>query len=228
MKKILSKRTAITLTVIGILLALAFTSLCCGGIIVFDRTAKVGIEGTLWNGKHFISLSAGCYETGRRISKEEPGRNGFDIYEVKGDPSHSFIVAKGSWTDARLYADENYQIPDSGKITKVCWNKSCIEDADFLKAINEIEAIMTTSFEYEVTALWSLGDIETVFFAYEQCPIATEYKGYMGKLDGKWVITTHVPSPSERVDEKGKEKPYKVGFFSIPDEYADVLSEHFE
>ena len=230
MKKGLSKRAGITLTVLGVFLAGVFLLLWCNGIIVFDHTARVGTEGTLWNGKSFISLSAGCYETGRRIAKEEPGRNDFGIYELKGDPSHRFIVAKGKgfWTDVHLYVDEDYQIPDSGKITKVCWNKNCIEDARFLQAINDIESIMTTSFEYEVTDLWLLGDIESIHFAYEDCPLATEYKGYMGKLDGKWVITTHIPSPSEQVDEIGNKKPYKVGFFSIPDEYADVLSEHFK
>lgn len=57
-------------------------------------------------------------------------------------------------------------------------------------------------------------------FAYGDCPVATEFKGYMGKINGNRVITTCI-SPDQKNDN-GSPKPYTVTCYSIPQQYAGI------
>lgn len=202
-----------------------FVLLCHSGVIVTDRSAIVGIEGMIWNGKGYSTVS-GQYTEGRTIAKSADGS--WDINEVKEDPSHNFVVVR-SFLDQRLYVADDYIIPTSGEITKVYWNGAYIENEDFLKAMSEIDATKTTSFDYETDAIFSLTDnqhMKILYVAYENCPVATVYKGYLGKINGNWTITTLV-SDDQR-NEDGSPKPYTVGCYSIPDKYTDILEAFFE
>lgn len=191
---------------------------------IFDRSASVGVEGMTWNGKRYSTVS-GEYTEGRTIAKSADGS--WDINEVKEDPSHTFVVAR-AFLDQQLYVADDYTVPTSGEITKVCWNGRYIEDQDFLKAVAEIDAAKTTTFEYQTDNIYALTDnqhMRRLYFAYEDCPVATQQKGCLGKVNGQWVITTYI-SP-DRYNEDLSPKPYTVRCFSIPDKYASILEKYF-
>lgn len=190
---------------------------------VIDYSARLyGFEGMNWNGRSY-SMIQGRYTEGKTIAKSEDGD--WRINEVKEDPTHTFLVAR-SFLANYLYVADDYEIPTSGEITTVCWNGVYIDDKDFLKAMNEIDAIKTATFDYETDANFTDDqDMKDLFFAYENCPVATEYKGYMGKINDKWTITTHIPL--REYDDDGFEKPCTVSCFSIPDQYVSILEKYF-
>ena len=91
-----------------------------------------------------------------------------------------------------------------------------------MDALAKIEAEKTTSFTYETDGIFALTDnqhMRRLYFAYDNCPIATNYKGYMGKVNGAWVITTYISHDTR--NEDGSPKPYSVGCYVIPEEYWD-------
>ncbi len=225
MKKKISKSTIIALCAFFIMAIGILSLLWYSDVFVIDRSAKVGNEGMTWNGKNYSTIS-GEYTEGRTIAKSEDGS--WDINEIKEDPSHKFVVAR-SFLDQYLYVADDYTVPSSGEITKVCWDGKYINNKDFLKAITEIDATKTTTFDYETEGIFMLTDnqhMRRLYFAYEDCPIATEYIGYMGKVNGKWVITTYI-SPAQNNDD-GSPKPYSVSCYSIPDKFGSILEKYFE
>ena len=225
MKKKLSKSTIIALCAFFIIAIGILSLLWYSDVFVIDRSAKVGFEGMTWNGKNYSTIS-GEYTEGRTIAKSEDGS--WDINEIKEDPSHKFVVAR-SFLDQYLYVADDYTVPSSGEITKVCWDGKYINNKDFLKAITEIDATKTTTFDYETEGIFMLTDnqhMRRLYFAYEDCPIATEYIGYMGKVNGKLVITTYI-SPDQNNDD-GSPKSYSVSCYSIPDKFGSILEKYFE
>lgn len=208
MKCKLSKFSIICLCVLFVIAIGIFVLLWNSGVFVFDRSAIVHVEGMVWKGQDYSRIS-GEYTEGRTIAKSEDGS--WKINEVKEDPSHTFVVAR-SFLDQYLYVSDAYTIPTSGEITKICWNREYIEDKEFIKALSEIDAAKTTSFAYNTEAIFVLKDnqrMKKLYFAYEGCPVATVYKGYLGKINGKWAITTD------------------GGCYSIPDKYSQVLEKYF-
>ena len=211
---------ALALVIVGVAIYVMWDR----GVFITDNSAAVGGEWMTWNGKTYVQIS-GEYSGGRAIAKTKDGNT--MIHEVKGDPSHTFMVAS-SFLNQRLYVLESYQIPQSGELTTVCWNGTFITDTEFLDAMAKIEAEKTTSFTYETDGIYAWRDnqrMKTLYFAYENCPVTTIYKGYMGKVNGEWVITTEI-SLDQR-DENGAPKPYTVGCYRIPREYWDILSKYF-
>ena len=224
MKSKLSKSVIFALCAFFIIIIGILSLLWYSGVFITDRSAKVGFEGMVWNGKNYSTIS-GEYTEGRTIAKSEDGS--WDINEIKEDPSHKFVVAR-SFLDQYLYVSDDYTIPKSGKITKVCWNGKYIQNKDFLKAMAEIDAAKTATFDYETEGIFMLTEnqhMRRLYFAYDECPIATEYKGYMGKVNGKWVITTYISSDQNNPD--GSPKPYSVTCYSIPDKFFNILEKHF-
>lgn len=194
------------------------------GVFVTERSAIVHMEGMTWKGQNYSRISGECTE-GRTIAKSEDGS--WDINEVKEDPSHTFVVAR-SFLDQYLYVLDDYIVPTSGEITKVCWNGEYIEDKEVIKALSEIDTTKTTSFEYETEAIFILNDsqrMKSLYFAYEECPVATVFKGYLGKISGKWTMTTYISS--DRNNDDGSPKPYIVGCYSIPGQYSQILEKCF-
>ena len=111
-----------------------------------------------------------------------------------------------------LYVSDDYTIPTDGEITTICWNREYIEDKEFIKAMSEIDAAKTTSFAYETERIFELTEnprMKKLYFAYEDCPVATVYKGYLGKINGQWAITTD------------------GGCYSIPDKSSKILEKYF-
>ena len=220
--KRLPKPAIITISVCLIMIVGILFLLWSTGVIVTDYSVRVGVEGMTWNGRSYSSVP-GQYSEGKRIAKS---KNGWNLNEVKEDPSHTFVVVR-SFLDQSLYVANDYIIPQSGKVTKAYWNRKYIADKDFLEAINEIDTAKTTTFEYETEGIFMLTDYQNMrelYFAYEDCPVATVHKGYMGKVNGKWVITTHISS--DRTNADGSPKPYTVSCYEIPQEYTSILEKY--
>lgn len=227
MKKMskLAKIALIVFSVIMILITI-FVLLLLQSLDVFvtDRTANVYIEGMTWKGRGYSTVS-GEYSEGKTIAKSANGS--WDINEVKEDPSHNFVVVR-SFLDQYLYVADDYNIPKSGEVTTVCWNGQYITNKEFIDAVTEIESERVTSFEYKTKGIFMLTDdqhMRKLVFAYEGCPVATEYKGYMGKVNGEWVITTYI-SP-DQFNADGSDKPYSVSCYVIPEEYSSILEKYF-
>ena len=194
------------------------------GAFIFDRSAYVSSNHMTWNGIEYSRIS-GDYTEGKTIAK---GKNcDWVVNMVEEDPSHTFIVAR-SFLDQYLLVSDDYIVPTTGKLTTVSWNGTYITNEFFLDAIANIEAEKTTTFTYETDGIYQLTDTQhmrCLYFAYESCPVATNFKGYMGKVNGEWVITTYI-SPDTRNDD-GSPKPYAVSCYKIPSEYWDVISKYF-
>ena len=180
------------------------------GIFVKDHSADVRTELMYWRGKTYV-LASGEYSEGKRIAKSTDGS--WDINEVKEDPSHTFVVVR-SFLDDTLYVADDYAIPETGNITKVYWNRERIEDEEFLGAITEIMDEKTTPLSFDSDTVQEFNGMGQLYLAYEGCPVATIFKGYMGKAYGKWVITTYI-------------SPDQYDAYAIPEKYWSVLEKYF-
>ena len=193
------------------------------GFFIFERTATVYGEWMEWDGRRYLR-TGGEYSEGRTIAKAQ---GGWTINEVEQDPSHTFIVAR-SFLDSFLYVADDYTIPTGGNLTKAAWGERYIRDDAFLEAIAKIDAEKTTNFSFETDAIFAWRDTQQMrdlSVAYENCPVAAVYKGYLGKVDGNWVITTHIPL--EQTNEDGSPKVYTVDCYLIPEQYHSILEKHF-
>ena len=194
-----------------------------GSVFIFDHSAKVSSNYVLWNGREYSSIS-GEYSEGRTIAK---GEEDWVIDSVNEDPTHTFIVAR-SFLDQYLMVADDYTGPANGELTTISWNGTYITDTEFLTAVSNIDAQKATSFTYQTYGIYELNDnqhMRELYFAYENCPVTTIFKGYMGKVDGKWVITTSISADTR--NEDGSPKLYSVNCYEIPNEYWDVLSKFF-
>ncbi len=195
------------------------------GIIFFDRADMVCLEYVNWNGKEY-SLIGGEYTEGKTIARDKNDWH-WKINMVEEDPSHTFIVARG-FLDQTLLVSDDYIVPKEGELTTVSWHGTYITDASFLDAMTKIEAEKTTTFTYETDGIYQLKDnqhMRRLYFAYENCPVTTNFKGYMGKVNDKWVITTYISNDTR--NEDGSSKMYSVSCYEIGEEYWDVLSKYF-
>jgi len=213
---VLKKRRAFqTLTGMAAAAALAVVLLIANGVIVFDHSGVRRGEGVYWNGVLYVPAS-GEYSEGKTIAKTT---DGWQINEVEEDPSHTFIVLR-SFLDQSLLVREDYDIPDSGGISTLFWNRQFIADEEFRQTVIGILSGAKPDFEYVTDGIFQLKDgqkMRPLYAGYDGCPIATEYIGYMGTLDGKWYLTT---------DRTGHEFG-SVSCCTIPEEHTDVLSRYF-
>ncbi len=189
------------------------------GAFVTDDSAVFTGSKLTWNGKSYSS-AGGVYTEGKRIAKTS---DGWDVNEVREDPDHNFVVVR-SFLDQYLMVADDYTIPSSGKLTMVNWHGDPVTDSEFLEAILEINVQKSTSFTYETEGIFIVTDrqhMREVYYAYEACPVATFFQGYLGKVDGRWVMTTDIEQPTYP-------HPYLVGCYEIPDEYEGILEKYFE
>lgn len=112
-------------------------------------------------------------------------------------------------------------------VDSLTWNGTYITEDSFVNAVSKIEAEKITSFTYETDGIFQLTEnqhMRSLYFAYENCPVATNFIGYMGKVNGEWVITTDI---SQERNEDGSPKTSLVSCYVIPNEYWDIISKHF-
>lgn len=60
--------------------------------------------------------------------------------------------------------------------------------------------------------------------AFEDCPVATRYAGYMGTVGGKWCVTTESSPPEYHED--GSPMEYTVWCYLMPKEYISILEKY--
>jgi hypothetical protein len=211
-----SRKLMIWFSGIVVALVAVFALMVANGIIVFDHSAERGFENSVkWKGVTYMPVS-GKYKEGKTIAKT---KDGFQINEVEGDDSHTFLVIR-SFLDQWLVVREDYVIPISGEITKASWGLHFIEDEEFLTAVEEIVEKATADFVYdnsENDIYQYKGDnvMRELLVAYEGCPVPTNYVAYMGLSDGRWCITI------------GDYRKEKIDCYYIPDEYIPILEKYF-
>ncbi|MBQ3550893.1 MAG: hypothetical protein IJA41_07940 [Clostridia bacterium] len=215
----MSKKVKLSVAVVSVVLvvaALIVGALWHFGAFVTDRSAVVGLESLEWQGRTY-SPRYGKYDLGRRIAKTT---NGLDVYEIKGDPEHNFLLVS-SFVDSILYVSDDYEIPTSGTVTRINWNYKDITDKVLLQAVVEIIAdrCVQGSYKSPYGGLFvenEVQNLEALYVAYDNCPVATVNMGFMGKLNGKWIITVEVsPDRSE------------CKYYNIPDQYVGILERYF-
>lgn len=212
----------------GLMIALVCT-LCLAGIVFFlwkqgvivaDHSAEYA--GNLyWNGRVYTSIADCPCKSGRALAKTKDGN--WTVYALKEDPSHTFVLLS-TFLDHYLFVAEDYSIPKTGRISKAVWNRKTIADEAFVNAVSSINGQKSLSFEYETEGIFIINEhqrMKELYYAYEDCPLATEYAGFLGKINGQWVITTGV---SQR-NEDGSPKAY--GVYVIPKEFHGVLEQYF-
>lgn len=211
-------------TVVFIFIVVIIFSLWKTGILVFDYSADIALERVIWKGREYSNVS-GDYSEGRTIARSK--KPGWEINMVEEDPSHTFIVAR-SFLDQTLLVADDYVVPTAGRLTAVSWNGNYIYDVEFLTAISQIDTEKTTSFSYQTDAIYMLTEnqhMRRLYFAYENCPVTTNYKGYMGKVNDEWMITTYIPKDTRNSD--GSPKKYTVECYKIPSQHWEILSKYF-
>ena len=211
-----SKKLKIALGCIAIAMLVAFVLMVTNGIIVFDHSAeRIGENDITWKGVNYYTVW-GEYREGKTIAKT---KDGFNICEIEGDDSHTFVGLR-SFLDNWLLVREDYVIPVDGEITRAYWDMNFIEDEEFLSAVAEILDKRGADFFYDN----SKGDIyqykgddvmRELVVAYEGCPVPTNNLGYMGTIDGRWCITV------------GNYQKDKIDCYYIPEEYIEVLLKYW-
>ena len=195
------------------------------GAFIFTRSAEISSNRVVWNEKEYSPAFDCAYTEGKTLARGKDGD--WKINAVKEDQSHTFVVAR-TFLDQYLFVADDYMIPTEGRITTISWHGAYITDKAFIDAIGHIEAEKTTSFSYETDAIYRPTDTQCMrelYFAYEYCPVTTEFKGYMGKVNGEWVITTQISD--DIFNEDGSPRQYSVSCYRIPEQYWDILSEYF-
>ena len=210
------KKLKITLGCIAVVVIALLGIMVANGIIVFDHSAqRIGENDITWKGVNYYAVY-GKYREGKTIAKTD---DGFNICEVEGDDSHTFVGLR-SFLDNWLLVREDYVIPIDGEITRAYWDMTFIEDEEFLSAVTEILEKREADFVYDN----SKGDIyqykgddvmRDLVVAYEGCPVPTNNLGYLGTLEGRWCITV------------GNHQKDKVDCYYIPEEYIPTLEKYF-
>ena len=222
-KNLSDKKSKICLLVgIAVAIVAVVVLFIAKGIIVLDHSGERMGDGVYWKGTFYVPCG-GRYSEGKTIAKTT---DGLQINEVEEDETHTFIVLR-SFLDQYLLVREDYEIPTFGAITMVSWNGNTIEDERFCAAVSEISKQAVTDFTYETEAIFMLTEnqkMRGLYVGYEGCPVATEYVGYMGQVNGNWYITTEI-SGGQSNDSS---KLCKVSCYTIPSMYTEVLEKYFD
>jgi hypothetical protein len=219
------KKFAIPLTaIVCVLLLLSGVFLLFHtGIIVTDHSANASFSSAQWQGRSYYEIT-GQYSTEKRVAKS---KEGLSIYEVKGDPSHNFIEVR-SFLDQTLMVAGDYTIPTEGTLSGVWYSTGPIKNQQVLEVLDEIDRQKTISFQFETSNIYHsdkhhLGEL---YFAYDDCPVYTNKKGYLGKVNGAWVVTTHVTTiPST---DGSSSMNHVVSCYRIPEEQASILEQYLD
>ncbi len=183
--------------------------------LIIGQTIKRPGDSLIWNGVRYESTVAGGYTEGEPIAKTFKAD---EVKEVEQDKTHTFVVYR-SFLDQTLFVREDYNIPTFGKITTASWNNELIEDERFFNTISIIMEQATTDFEYETDDIGEYekdgSQMRRLYVGYEDCPLATEFVGYMGTVDGKWYITTEI--------DYSYNEPGTVWCYTIPEQFIPVI-----
>ena len=222
------KKWFITIGVILLIILIVGLVLTVNGVIVTDYSAHIVGESVEWNNRTYHPC-VGYYSEGDTIAiaASDAGGGKWSLNEVEEDPSHTFIVLR-SFLDQRLYVADDYTIPKEGDITCVYLKYYRFDDAELCKIISEILASQNETFEYETENMYGLTDMQrmrTLYVGYDGCPIGTEPKGHLGKINGKWTWALPSPDyPNSHGDGKSVTKLCRL----VDERYAEQLEKYFQ
>ena len=157
-------------------------------IFVQDHSAEEISSGTIsWNGRIY-KKSEGTFVSGGHSLATSKDRK-WDLCSVKGDNNLDFVVMEGFLDNNGLYTA--IDIPTEGKLTAIYWKDKLITSPDFLRAISEICESDGTIYKFESKfSPFGLSDkIGAIHMCYNNCPVAIDYKGYFGFINGQWMRT---------------------------------------
>lgn len=220
MKRKVILMVAIFAALLAGLIAVYSPVLLVGGPFVLDHSGERRGEDIYWDDVCYVPCD-GQYTEDKTLAKTKDGEQ---INEVKEDESHTFVVVR-SFLDNQLFVREDYTIPSSGDVTAVFWKTAVPDDPELYGAIAEILTHAETDFSFETEEIYSLTDsqqMRALYVGYEDCPVATNYEGYLGKYNGEWYLTTKI---SETRDSSGKKT---VSCYTIPEVHSEILEEHLK
>ena len=178
-------------------------------------TAK--FEGTklIIGGVTYIHKEFDYAEAGRTIAYVD----GWTVSTIKEDPSRTFLRVS-SFLDGYGYMREDYVIPTGDEITVVYLNdRYRYTSRSLCNMIADLRAnLPAESFTIRTDAVYRYA--ESVSVGYEGCPIATQFVGYLGNINGKWVF---IPPTEIRYENDGYVEREFVCHV-IPEKYHDILS----
>lgn len=176
----------------------------------FEPPAKQRGDTVYWKNNRYV-LSKGSYKEEKKIARGE----NFSLYSV-GDLNNIFVGYR-SFLDNSLYVREDFKVPVEGEITKLSWKGEFFTNKTLCNTIQKIlentKNLKEKKYEsneplFVLRPGVYMGDL---WVAYENTYITTEYRGYIGILNGNWVITI----------DNGN-------YVIIPEEYTDILEQHFK
>ena len=212
------RKSAVVRAAVLVLLLAGFPlfRLIRGGAFVSDRSAERIGDGILWHGVRYIAVTGRCHEGGTVARTKD----GWEIDEVREDPSHTFVVLR-DFTDRTLLVREDYEIPQSGHIGLVWRGEEISHDAELCRAVGEILARAEPDFLFETEEVFAVNErqkMEEVYAAYGDCPVPTFCAGWLGQIDGVWRLTLGTPAEWPEVDRKKQ-----IPCFTIPPEYVPIF-----
>lgn len=153
------------------------------------------------------------------------------IREIEDDKSHTFIAVGCEFESGPVvYKKDDYEIPKGGKISAIYWDCNRIKDDNFIKAVSFSINNPQDTFEYTIEGEFIStlhGDsqyMKRLSFCYGDCPVGTDSKGYMGKINGKFVIANEVYSNNKYGIDSIRKYSCKV----IPDKYIMIMEKYFK
>lgn len=180
-----------------------------------------------WKGKTYILCDYdfnydAAFDIGKAVT--QCGEGGDILFEVNGDSQHHFLIDTSFNERPDLYVSADYTIPTEGKLTSVYVNGRKVTNKKLLDAIEQLYSSDNNDF-----FLYKVEDnfhhdhnivAKKINLAYEGCPVGSDYKGYLGRVDGKWCYFHDYPG--YRVFQKET-----IPCFEIDEELIPIINNYF-
>lgn len=111
---------------------------------------------------------------------------GVSLFTLKNDPKHNFIVKIGDNTDC--YVKNGVTIPVSGRVTAVFHENQATYQQSDIDMFIEIASANTNEYTFATDNLDGYG--RRFYFAYNDCPVAKDWKGFLAFVDNKWLFVS--------------------------------------
>lgn len=136
------------------------------------------------------------------------------INAIPEDKSHTFLVAR-SFLDNYAIVKESYVIPTSGKAGVAYYGRERITDGEKWGLVQSIlggeykgSFVIKTNDRFDIA-----NATESIYVGYEDCPVGTDWLGYMGNINGHLVFI-------EKEDVREEDLRYTC--YILKDEYQKL------